>query len=116
MRSRGFTTLVALLIIAAFGRSALTACAGWNESAAVRAACCDTPECNQASADDCCARGETRQHAQSLEPIAPGLIPAFHLVGIAEPLATRTESTSLLAAPMLADRVDAYLLFSVLIV
>ena len=115
MRSRGFTTFVAVLILAAFGRSAITACAGWNESAAVRAACCDTPACNQASADDCCARGETRQHAQSLEPIAPGLIPAFQVIAVAEPLATRTESTSLAAATP-ADRVDAYLLFSVLIV
>jgi hypothetical protein len=115
VRSRGFTVLVALLILTAFGRSAITACAGWDESAAVRAACCDTPECSQAAADDCCARGETRQHAQSLGPIAPGLIPAFHVIAVTEPVASRIESTSL-AAPTLADRVDAYLLFSVFIV
>jgi hypothetical protein len=113
--ARRFTSVVALLILAAFGWSALSSCSGWNQSAAVRASCCDTSACDQTAADDCCAKSETQHDAETLAAIAPGLIPAFHVVGAAEPLAPLHGSASPPRSSGLADR-DPYLLFSVFLV
>ena len=116
MRSRAATTFVALVILAAFGRATLAVCAGWSESAAVRAACCAASGCDQGDANDCCAKGEARQHAQPPQPLAPAVAPAFRVVAIGAPPMTAAPSIGRAVSQSQAQQNDTYLLLSVLLV
>jgi len=108
-------TFVALLILAAFGHSTLVVCSGWSDSAAVRAACCHAANCPQA-ADDCCARGETQQHAQVLQSVARAVVPTFLLIVSEHPNDGRTPLVAGVPVSALTHRPDTYLLLSVLLV
>lgn len=72
--------VVAAVIVAALTVSAsVSVCTGWAPSAEARMACCDMAghDCAEEHADDCCASGEQRQHAEagvSLTTFAPQVL------------------------------------------
>src|SRR5262245_37200259 len=115
MRNRFSSTIVALLILTAFGHSTLVVCSGWSDSPAVRAACCHAANCDQA-ADDCCARGETQQHAQALQSVAPAIVPTFQIIVSESRIDAPTPLVGGVPLSALTYRPDTYLLLSVLLV
>jgi hypothetical protein len=56
---------VACALLVAVSGEQLSACAGWNSSAAARMECCERTHCDDpALAAQCCAGGERNDHAQ----------------------------------------------------
>ncbi|HXG89809.1 MAG TPA: hypothetical protein VNJ02_15880 [Vicinamibacterales bacterium] len=67
MRSLRQDLLTAVIVAALIAGTSLSVCTGWAPSAEARMACCDMAghDCAEEHADDCCAAGEQRQHAES---------------------------------------------------
>jgi hypothetical protein len=109
-------SIVVSLTLAALFQSSLAICDGWNESPAVRAACCDKAGCDHAAIDDCCARGETRQHAESLVPLAPVAAPVVQMLTVAAASPDAWHTLRDFEINALTARPDTYLLLSVFLV
>lgn len=60
--------LTAVIVTALIASASVSMCAGWASSAEARMACCDMAghDCAEEHADDCCASGEQRQHAEAV--------------------------------------------------
>jgi len=68
--------LTAVTVAALIASASVSVCTGWAPSAEARMACCAMAghDCAEEHADDCCASGEQRQHAEaaiSLTTFAP---------------------------------------------
>lgn len=82
MRALRQDVLTAVIVAALLASASVSVCAGWASSAEARMACCDMAghDCAEEHADDCCAAGEQRQHAESavtLTKFAPPVLVAI---------------------------------------
>ncbi len=86
MRALRQDALTAVIVAALVASTSLDVCTGWAPSAEARMACCAMAghDCAAEHADDCCAAGEQRQHAESavsLGSFAPPLLLAIPATG-----------------------------------
>lgn len=82
MRALRQDLLTAVIVAALVASASLDVCMGWAPSAEARMACCAMAghDCAGEHADDCCAAGEQRQHAESavsLGSFAPPILLAI---------------------------------------
>ena len=82
MRALRQDFLTAVIVAALIASASVGMCAGWTSSAEARMACCEMAghDCAEQHADDCCASGEQRQHAEAavtLTTFAPQVLLAI---------------------------------------